>query len=134
MEKRCITAPNAPPAVGPYSHAVAAGNLLFVSGQGPFAPDGSGVRRGTFDEEARITLSNLKAVLHDAGSGLEHVVRVMVYLTNMENFAVFNGIYKEFFPSNFPARSCIQAARLPLDIQVEVDAIALLPAARNTAR
>ena len=127
MEKRCIFAPNGPPAQGPYSHAVAAGNLVFVSGQGPVAPDGSGLRKGTLEEEARLALSNLKAVLDDAGSGLEHVVKVNVYLADMDSFGAFNEIYKEFFPSDCPARTCVQAGRLPFDIQVEVEAIALLP-------
>jgi enamine deaminase RidA (YjgF/YER057c/UK114 family) len=70
MGKRCVFAPNGPPAQGPYSHAVAVGNLLFVSGQGPVAPDGSGLRKGTIEDEARLTLSNLKAILEDAGSGM----------------------------------------------------------------
>jgi len=127
MEKRCIFAPNGPPAQGPYSHAVAAGDLLFVSGQGPVSPDGTGVRHGTIQEEARLTLSNLKAIVEDAGSTLERVVKVNVYLANMDHFAVFNEIYKEFFTSNYPARTCIQAGRLPADIQVEIEAVALLP-------
>ncbi len=127
MEKRCVFAPNGPPAQGPYSHAVAAGNLLFVSGQGPVAPDGSGIRTGTFEDEVRLTLSNLKAVLEDAGSSLERVVKVNVYLSDIEDFAAFNEIYEEFFAADFPARTCIQAGRLPFDIQVEVEAVALLP-------
>ncbi|NIA15200.1 MAG: reactive intermediate/imine deaminase [Nitrospiraceae bacterium] len=127
MEKQCVFAPNGPPAQGPYSHAVAAGNLLFVSGQGPVAPDGSGLQRGTFEDEARLTLSNLKAVVEDGGSGLAQVVKVNVYLADIEKFGDFNEIYKEFFPSDCPARTCIQAGRLPFDIQVEVEAIALLP-------
>ena len=127
MEKQCIFAPNGPPAQGPYSHAVAAGNLLFVSGQGPVAPDGSGLQRGTFEDEARLTLSNLKAVVEDAGSSLAQVVKVNVYLADIDKFAEFNAIYEEFFPTDCPARTCIQAGRLPFDIQVEVEAVALLP-------
>ena len=127
MDKRCILAPNGPPAQGPYSHAAAAGNLLFVSGQGPAAPDGSGLRKGTFEEEARLTFSNLKAVLDDAGSGLEHAVKVNVYLADIDNFGALNAIYEEFFTPDFPARTCIQAGRLPFDIQIEIEAIAILP-------
>jgi 2-iminobutanoate/2-iminopropanoate deaminase len=127
MEKRCVFAPNGPPAQGPYSHAVAVGGLLFVSGQGPVAPDGSGLRKGTIQQEAGLALSNLKAIIEDAGSGLEHVVKVNVYLADMDHFAEFNEVYKEFFTSNYPARTCIQAGRLPFDIQVEIEAVAVLP-------
>ena len=128
MDKRCIFSKNGPPAQGPYSHAVAAGNLLFVSGQGPVAPDGSGLKKGSLEEEARLTLANLKAVLEDAGSGLQHVVKVNVYLSDMDNFGEFNEIYKEYFPMNPPARTCIQAGRLPFDIKVEIEATAVIPA------
>jgi len=127
MEKRCIASPNGPPVAAPYSPAVAAGNLLFVSGQGPMARDGSGVVRGTFEEETRLTLDNLKTVLEDAGSSLEQVVKATVFLADMGNFGKFNEVYSAYFPENPPARTCIQAGRLPLDFQVEVEAIALLP-------
>ncbi len=127
MEKRCIYSPNGAPAAGPYSHAVAADHLLFVSGQGPFARDGSGVVRGSLEEETRRTMDNLKTVLEDAGSGMEHVVKTTAFLADMDNFAAFNEIYAGYFPENPPARTCIQAGRLPLDIQVEVEAIALIP-------
>ena len=129
MDKRCIFAPNGPPAQGPYSHAVAAGNLLFVSGQGPVAPDGSGLQKGEFADEVRLTLDNLRRVLEDAGSGMAHVVKTTVFLADMDRFAYFNEIYKEYFASDPPARTCIQAGRLPMDIQVEIEAIALLPEA-----
>lgn len=125
MTKRCIFSPNGPKAGGPYSHAVAAGNLLFVSGQVPMGPEG--VYKGAFPDEARLALNNLKAILEDAGSGLEQVVKVTAFLSDINNFAAFNEVYKEFFAADFPARTCIQAGRLPLDVQVEVEAIAILP-------
>jgi len=127
MNKKCIFSPNAPPAGGPYSHAVAVGNLVFVSGQGPFAKDGSGPVRGTFESEARLTLENLRAVLQDAGTGLPYVVKTTVFLADMDQFSCFNEIYKEFFSADCPARTCVQAGRLPKDIQVEIEAIAVLP-------
>ena len=130
MEKKCIFAPDAPPALGPYSHAVVAGNLVFLSGQGPFRPDGSGVFRGTLEEETRLTFSNIEAVLKAAGASLEHVVKVAVFLKDMEQFGAFNEIYKTYFPQHCPARTCIQAGRLPHDIQVEIEVVALVPEGR----
>jgi len=127
MKKECIFSPNGSPAGGPYSHAVRAGNLLFVSGQGPMAKDGSGVVHGTLEEETHLTLENLKAVLTDAGSGLEHVIKTTCFLKDMDNFKRFNAIYATYFPEDPPARSCVEVARLPLDFQVEVEAIAVIP-------
>jgi 2-iminobutanoate/2-iminopropanoate deaminase len=127
MQKRCISAPDGPPAAGPYSHACAAGNLLFVSGQAALAPDGSGPIRGTIQEETRQTLSNLRAILENSGSSLAQVVKVNAYLADMADFAAFNEVYKEFFTADYPARTTIQAAGLPLNFKVEVEAIAVLP-------
>lgn len=127
MEKQCIFSKNGPPAAGPYSHAVIAGDMLYVSGQGPLARDGSGVVRGTFEEETRRTLDNLKAIIEDAGSSMEQVVKVTAYLLDIGNFAAFNQVYKEYFVDHYPARTCIQAAKLPAGIQVEVEAIAIVP-------
>ncbi len=126
MEKRCVTSPNAPAAVGPYSHAVAAGALLFVSGQVPLHPDGSGVVPGGIEAQTRRVLENLKGVLEDGGSSLEGVVKTTVYLSDMEDFSAFNGVYRTYFTGGYPARVCVEAARLPLDVLVEVDAIAIL--------
>lgn len=126
MTKKCITSKNGPPAAGPYSHAVAVNGLLFVSGQGPVARDGSGYVKGTFEEEVRRTLDNLRAVLEDAGSGMEYVVKTQVFLKDMDRFSDLNAIYSEYFHTDPPARTCIQAARIPLDMQVEIEAIALV--------
>jgi 2-iminobutanoate/2-iminopropanoate deaminase len=126
MSKQCINAEGAPPAMGPYSHAVKAGNLLFLSGQGSLAADGSGIIRGTIEEETHQTFSNIKTVLAAAGATLSDVVKVLVFLKDMDNFKAVNAVYAEYFPENPPARSCIEAARLPGDMQVEIEVIAIL--------
>ncbi|HOQ90625.1 MAG TPA: Rid family detoxifying hydrolase [Candidatus Hydrogenedentes bacterium] len=125
LKKECIFSAHGAPAAGPYSHAIAAGPFLFVSGQAPLKPDGSGPVRGSIEEETRQTLENLKAVLEDAGSSLDQVVRVTVYLASMDDFERFNRVYREYFPNNYPARTCVQAGRLPLDIKVEIEATAV---------
>lgn len=127
MSRECIISPGAPPAVGPYSHAVVANGFVFASGQCPFAPDGSGYTHATIEEESRLALDNLQGILEHAGSGMEHVVKTTCFLSDMANFAAFNAVYKEYFPSNPPARTCIQAGALPLGVQVEVEAIAVVP-------
>ncbi len=127
MEKRCIPVKTAPAATGPYSQVVAAGPFLFVSGQIALAPDGSGMKKGDFETELRQTLSNLQAALEDAGSSLDQVVKTTVFLADMNDFPKLNDTYREFFKSNFPARTTIQVARLPLDVKVEIEAIALQP-------
>lgn len=125
MTKRCIQPTDGPPAKGPYSHAVVAGNLVFISGQGPFTAQG--VAYGIFEHETRVTLSNLEKVLAAAGCGFKDVVKTTVFLADMNDFGEFNRIYQEFFKSECPARSCVQVGRLPLDIKVEIEAVALLP-------
>ena len=126
MSKQCITAEGAPPALGPYSHAVKAGNLLFLSGQGSLDADGSGIIRGTIEEETHQTFSNIKTVLAAAGADLSDVVKVLVFLKDMDNFKAVNAVYAEYFPENPPAPSCIDAARQPGDMQVEIEVIAML--------
>lgn len=125
MSKQCINAEGAPPALGPYSHAVRTGNLLYLSGQGPFTAEG--VQKGTLEEETRQTFKNIEAVLTAAGLTRGDVVKTLVFLDDMNNFKDFNAIYKEYFPENPPARSCVEAARLPADIQVEIEVIAAFP-------
>lgn len=123
MSKRCISAPGAPPALGPYSHAVESGGFLFLSGQIALRPDGSGLLRGTIEEETRQVFSNIQAVLAAGGSSLANVVKVLVFLDDIENFAAFNRVYKEYFPDTPPARSCVQA-KLPAGAKVEIEVIA----------
>lgn len=127
MRKQCIVSPNGPPAAGPYSAAVRAGDLLFVSGQGSLARDGSGYIPGSIEEESRNALDNLTVILKDAGLELADVVKTTVYLLDMANFSAFNQVYKEYFLHDCPARTCIQASGLPLGMQVEIEAIALYP-------
>jgi 2-iminobutanoate/2-iminopropanoate deaminase len=96
MNRETITADNAPEPAGPYSHAVVAGGFVYVSGQGPVQPE-TGEMPDSFEEQVRQTLGNLKTILEAAGSGLEHVVKVNAYITDLTRFSAFNEVYKEFF-------------------------------------
>jgi 2-iminobutanoate/2-iminopropanoate deaminase len=121
--KRIISTEKAPAPVGPYSAVVGFGDLIFVSGQGPIDPK-TGVLKEGLKDQARQTLDNIKSILEDVGSSMEHVLKTTVYLSDMNNFFDFNEIYAEYFPKNPPARTCIQAGRLPFDIMVEIELIA----------
>ena len=122
--KQIIPTKAAPAPVGPYSPVVGFHDLIFISGQGPLDPKEQVLVTGGIQEETRQTLQNIKNILEDVGSSLEHVLKVTAYLGDMDHFSEFNEVYKEFFPANPPARTCIQAGRLPFDIKVEIDIIA----------
>ena len=124
MERAVVQAPDAPQAIGPYSQAITAGNLVFCSGQIPLTPDGALIE-GDVAAQTRQVLTNLQAVLTAAGSSLDQVVKTTVFLADMGDFAAMNAVYAEFFPANPPARSTIQVARLPRDARVEIEAIAV---------
>ena len=124
--KEIISTGNAPAAIGPYSQAVRAGNLLFISGQVPLDPASGQPVEATIQAQAARSLENVKAILAQAGAGMENVVKTTVFLKDMEDFAEMNRIYQTFFPENCPARSAVQAARLPKDVLVEIEAIAVL--------
>jgi len=109
---------------GPYSHAVRAGDFLFVSGLGPVDPATGNVTKGTIEEETRRTLDNLMVLLKAAGRTAADVVKTTVYLLKMNDFAAMNAVYAAYFPENPPARTTIQAAGLPAGISIEIDAIA----------
>ena len=111
---------------GPYSQAVRAGGFLFVSGMAAIYPDSGQPCTGPVAEQVRVTLDNLKLLLHDAGGELEQVVKTTVYLADMDEFQAMNEVYATYFPRNPPARTTIEAARLPMDFLVEIDAVAWL--------
>jgi 2-iminobutanoate/2-iminopropanoate deaminase len=120
---KIINTQNAPAAIGPYSQATQAGNLLFVSGQLPLNPSTCSIV-GDIKEQTRQSLNNLKAIIEAAGMGLDSVAKTTVYLSDMNNFAAMNEVYSTFFSANFPARVAVEVARLPKDALVEIEAVA----------
>ena len=123
--KEIISTENAPGAIGPYSQAVKTGNLIFCSGQIPLDPQTGEFVAGGVAEQSEQVLRNLSAVLEAAGSSLERVVKTTVFLADMDDFGAMNEVYGRFFTGNPPARATVQAARLPRDARVEIEAIAL---------
>ena len=124
MVRSVVSTAAAPQAIGPYSQAITIDNLVFCSGQIALKPDGT-LLEGDIAAQARQVLINLKAVLEAAGSSLDLVLKTTVFLADMSEFATMNTIYSEFFTTNAPARSTVQVARLPRDVRVEIEAIAL---------
>jgi 2-iminobutanoate/2-iminopropanoate deaminase len=124
MARSVVATNDAPQAIGPYSQAIAIDNLVFCSGQIPLRPDGT-VLEGDIAAQARQVLTNLRAVLEAAGSSLDQVLKTTVFLADMNEFAAMNAVYSEFFTGEPPARSTVQVARLPRDVRVEIEAIAL---------
>lgn len=120
-----IQTPLAPAAIGPYSQAMVVGDLLFTSGQIPLRADGTLVE-GDIAVQTQQVLNNLRAVIEAAGADLSKVVKTTVFLRNLEDFGVMNGIYAEAFGSHTPARSTVQVAKLPRDVLVEIEAIVAL--------
>ena len=124
--KQIIQTNNAPQAIGPYSQAVMANGTLYVSGQIPVVPATGAILSDTVEEQTRQVLENVKAVVEAAGLTLNDVVKTSVFIKNMDDFAVINGIYSEYFKENCPARACVEVARLPKDVLIEMEAIAVL--------
>ena len=123
--KQVIHTNNAPAAIGPYSQAIKAGNMLFISGQIPVDPATGDFAGADIETQTRQSLTNVKAILAEAGLGLENVVKTTVFLKDMNDFAAMNGVYSEFFTENCPARAAVQVAKLPKDALVEIEAIAV---------
>lgn len=129
-EKQAVATRSAPAAIGPYSQAVRVGGLLYTSGQVGLDPETGALVAGGIEAQTRRVLENLKAVLEAAGTSLDRVVKTLVFLKSMEDFAAMNAVYAEYLaPAGVvaPARSTIEAARLPKDALVEIEVIALTP-------
>ena len=124
--REAISAPDAPAAIGPYSPAIRAGNLLFISGQVPIDPQTGTIVGADIAAQTKQVMRNLAALLTAAGAGFEHVVRTTVFLTDMNEFAAMNAVYGKFVADPPPARATVQVARLPKDVKVEIDLIAVL--------
>ncbi|NTV62299.1 MAG: RidA family protein [Oscillochloris sp.] len=125
MQRSVISSPDAPAAIGPYSQAIRADGLVFLSGQLPVDPASGQLVEGDVGAMTRQIFANIAAVLATAGSGLEKIVKVTVFLADMGDFATMNAAYAEFFPSEPPARSTVQVARLPKDARIEIEVTAL---------
>ncbi|MDK2918048.1 MAG: 2-iminobutanoate/2-iminopropanoate deaminase [Candidatus Petromonas sp.] len=126
MDLKTIYTDKAPAAVGPYSQAVKAGNLLFVSGQIPINPATGELVKGSIEDETRQCLENAKAILNEAGTSLSKVVKVTVFIKDMNQFGRINEVYGEYFSDHKPARACVEVARLPKDVNVEIEMIAIV--------
>ena len=120
-----ITSPNAPAALGPYSHSVLAGDTLYTSGQIGLIPETGVLAGDTIEAQATQVFSNLKAVLAAADMTFQNVVKTTVFLTDLNDFASMNALYAELFPSNPPARSCVQVAKLPAGAKIEMEVVAV---------
>jgi 2-iminobutanoate/2-iminopropanoate deaminase len=124
--RQAVSSDAAPKAIGPYSQAIRAGSLLFVSGQIPLDPATGAMIDGDIAAQTHRVFANLGAILEAAGASFDHVVRTTVYLADMNDFGVVNEIYGTYFSPPAPARATVQAARLPKDARVEIDLIASL--------
>lgn len=125
--KKAIHTEKAPKAIGPYSQAIQANGFIFVSGQIPLDPVTGEITGSTVEEQAHQVLKNIRAILEAAGSSMAEVVKATVYLADMNDFSLVNRVYAQYFPEPFPARAAFQVARLPRDVKVEIEVIALAP-------
>ncbi len=123
--KKEIKTKNAPEAIGPYSQGIEANGIVFASGQIAIDPGTGELNTGSIEEQTRLALTNLKGVIEESGCTLENVVKCTVFLEDMDDFSKMNSVYSEFFKHPYPARAAVQVARLPKDVKVEIEAIAV---------
>ena len=121
--KKQVNTSSAPAAIGPYSQGVISGNLLFVSGQIPINPADGSLVSDSLESQANQVFENLRAIIQEAGTSFEHVLKLTIYLTDLENFAAVNKVMENYFNEPYPARATVEVSRLPKDVEVEIDAI-----------
>ncbi|MTI68745.1 MAG: RidA family protein [Firmicutes bacterium] len=126
MKSEVISTDRAPKALGPYSQGIKKGNMIFTSGQLPINTETGELLKGDIRKETEFALENLKEVLKEGGATLEDVVKVTVFIKDMEQFSKINEVYAKYFNKNKPARSCVEVARLPLDGNIEIEAMAIV--------
>lgn len=125
MNKTIISTNKAPAAIGPYSQAVAVGDMIFTSGVIPIIPETGELETGDIKAQAKQAIGNLINLLEAAGASADSVVKTTVFIKDMNDFAAINEVYATFFTDNYPARSCVEVARLPKDVLIEIEAVAL---------
>jgi 2-iminobutanoate/2-iminopropanoate deaminase len=126
VKKKVVQTEKAPKAIGPYSQAIQAGNFLFLSGQIPIDPKTGELVKGDIRKQTQQVLENIKGVLESQGLGMENVVKSTIFLKDIENFNQVNEVYATYFPSSPPARSTVEVAKLPRDVDIEIEALAII--------
>lgn len=121
--KKIISTPKAPAAIGPYSQAIEVNGLLFTSGVIPIVPSTGELVEGDIEAQAEQAIGNLAALIESAGAKIENTIKTTVFIKNMDDFTKVNEIYAKYFTTDFPARSCVEVARLPKDVLIEIEAI-----------
>lgn len=123
--KTIISTDKAPQAIGPYSQAVEVNGMIYTSGMIPINPADGTLVTGAVEEQAEQALKNLKALIEESGSSMDKVVKTTVFIKDMNDFAKINEVYARYFTDNYPSRSCVEVARLPKDVLIEIEAIAI---------
>ena len=126
MSLKMINSENAPEALGPYSHAVVAGDYAFISGQIPINPTTNNIVEGGIEAQTKQSLENCVSILKSCGATLKDVVKAGIFISDMNNFGAINEIYSQYFTEHKPARACVEVARLPKDVMVEIEMIAYI--------
>ena len=126
MSKEIVSTENAPQAIGPYSQAVKAGNLMFISGQIPLDPKTGDLVSESIEDQAKQVLDNVKSICEASGNSLDDIVKISIFLTDLSNFSVVNDVMKEYFSEPYPARATVEVSGLPLGVNVEIEAIVLI--------